>query len=95
MYCYDFGGDNLFEYNPEWEDIKDALEDIIRRAYKLTANEANAVVKVLDDLDLLDNACEFFEDDLKDCFEDDAREEWENSKEYKESNEYYHRQGIM
>ena len=75
-YVYSFGDDE-FEFEPEYKDVKEALiEAIIEESGETSEGAKKMAEYVVENLDIVDVLEEEFEDYLHDYFEDEAREEY-------------------
>lgn len=83
---YEFGGDDYeagddFEYEVDYTDVRHALRYIIKKEFKIKKDDEQAL-KLLDfiikDLDIDDALKEYFKDDLRDYFENDAYEAYKD-----------------
>ena len=83
---YEFDGVE-FEYDVDYENIYDVLEKKFMDDYGLTPNVAR---NIIDDYNLWDDLEEIHEEYLLEVFEDDARNQYEDSSEYnKDPYSYY------
>lgn len=83
---YEFDGVD-FEYDVDYEDVYDALITKFMDDYGVISIVAK---NIIDDYNLWDDLEEIHEDYLLELFEDDARNEYEDSREYnKDPYSYY------
>ena len=84
--CYEFDGEE-FEYDVDYGSIYDTLVKKFADDYGLTINVANGII---DDYGLWDDLESIHEEYLLELYEDDARNEYEENKEYrKDPYSYY------
>ena len=69
------------EYEYEADNSCSVIEEIFSEDYGLTITQSK---NIIDDLELYDQLEELYEDKLKDWFEREAREQYEDDKEYDE-----------
>ena len=70
MYKYIFDGEE-FDYTPSDEDLMQACTEFVRDEYFVDSRYANALIV---DFDIKDRVADFFEKELHDYFEREARE---------------------
>ena len=77
VYYYEFDNEE-YDYEPDWEDVTKNIDEIFN------------ICQDLEDGDY--SVEEYFYDELKEIFEDKAREEWEDSKNIVEDEkfDYWH-----
>lgn len=85
-YYYQFDNEE-YDYEPDWEDVKRNIKHILK------TKSIDEIFNICQDLEDGDYSLEeYFYDELKEIFEDKAREEWENSKNIVEDEkfDYWH-----
>lgn len=85
----DFWGGDTFDYEVEYDEIQKALVEILCKGSKrlngvLYNEDGNyqMAMYVVYQLDILDELIQYYEDDLKDYFEEEASRIYFESKEY-------------
>ena len=69
-----------YEFEVSLEDLQEALYEIFAEEYNISVESAKNIV---DEFDLYDQLEECFEDEIKDYFEEEAMEEWQQYEEDK------------
>lgn len=93
---YDFNGDD-FEYDADWEDIKEELIDMLTDGLRDKEGSLfsydgayQMAVYIIRDLDFADAFFEAFEEEIKEAFEDKAYESYKEAcEEEREKEDWY------